>query len=251
MFARILMVFVQAPIWGAQHFKDPVRIGMALGVTAIFLPYMPYPENFPVSAGGFMLAVLQNIGVGAVIGWVSFLVMAAAQFGGEMLDIQMGLSAAAQSDPASHGAVNLLRRLHFYMAMLLYLMVNGHHRLWISIYKSFQIVPLTYFQIQHAQPGGELTAQMAQFIKLSSDLYVIGLQIASPAVGALFVAQVALGMVARAAPQMNVFMISFPMNLSIGLILLTLCSGWVMDVMKYQFQRNEEQVDEAVIRMAP
>src|ERR1043165_7359756 len=120
--------------------------------------------------------------------------MSTAQFGGEVLDIQMGLSVAAQSDPATHGAVNLIRRLDFYMAMLLYLLMNGHHEMWKAIFWSFDVVPLTYFQMTQMQ--------MDSMIALGSDLYRIGLQLASPAVGALFIAQIALGLMARVAPQM-------------------------------------------------
>ena len=242
-FARIVMVFVQAPIWGAQHFKDPIRIGMALGMTALAFPYLPRPEVFPTEAKGFMLALLTQLGVGAVIGWVSFLVMATAQFGGEMLDIQMGLSAAAQADPASHGAVNLMRRLQFYIAMLLYLIMDGHHQLWVAVFRSFEVVPLTHFQMTHMQ--------LDKFLDLSGNIYNLGLQIASPVVGALFVAQVALGMVARAAPQMNVFMISFPMNLGIGLILLTVSLDWILKVYASRFGVNFDQINEAVQMIAP
>ena len=243
MFARIIMVFVQAPIWGAQHFKDHIRIGIALGIVFMFFPYVEIPEDFPTNIQGFMFAILTQLGVGAIIGWVSFLTMATAQFGGELLDIQMGLSAAAQNDPASHGSVNLIRRLYFYLAMMLYLLMDGHQVLWKSIYASFQLVPVTYFRLEQMQ--------FDQLVDLGADLYLLGMQMASPAVGALFVAQVALGMVAKAAPQMNVFMISFPMNLSIGIFLLTACLPWLLGVYKRQFEINNDQVNRAIQMMAP
>src|SRR5262249_10205213 len=142
------MIFVQAPIWGSNHFKAPVQIGMAASCTLLLFPSLKVPPNFAEQAHdirGFILCILTQLCVGLVIGWVSFLVMATAQFGGEMLDIQMGLSVAAQADPATHGAVNLIRRLDFYMAMLLYLLMNGHHEMWKAIFWSFDVVPLTYF----------------------------------------------------------------------------------------------------------
>lgn len=242
-FARIAMVFVQAPIWGSQHFKAPIKVGMAASVTLLAFPNLPVPDPFPEDIRGFMFAILTQLGVGLVIGWVSFLVMATAQFGGEMLDIQMGLSAAAQADPSSHGAVNLLRRLHFYIAMLLYLMVNGHHQLWEAIFRSFEVVPLTYFQMTKVQ--------IDSMIGLAGDIYVIGLQIASPAVGALFVAQVALGLLARVAPQMNVFMLSFPMNLAVGLMILTVSLPYIIRLMELRFEINLDQLSEAIKMLRP
>ena len=242
-FVRIVTVFVQAPIFGGQHFKAPIKVGMAASVTLLAFPNLPVPDPFPADIRGYMLAVLSQICVGLVIGWVSFLVMATAQFGGEMLDVQMGLSAAAQADPSSHGAVNLLRRLHFYAAMLTYLMFNGHHQLWIAIFKSFQVVPLTYFQMTELQ--------INTMIGLGSEMYRIGLQISSPAVAALFVAQIALGLLARVAPQMNVFMLSFPMNLAVGLMLLTLSLPFILKQLEKRMDINNDQVMESIVMLIP
>ena len=242
-FARIAMVFVQAPIFGGQHFKAPIKVGMAASVTLLAFPNLPIPDPFPMDVRGFIFAILSQLAVGLVIGWVSFLVMATAQFGGEMLDVQMGLSAAAQADPSSHGAVNLLRRLHFYMAMLLYLMLNGHHQLWEGIFYSFDTIPLTYFQMTQAQ--------IDTMIALAGEIYRVGLQISSPAVAALFVAQIALGLLARVAPQMNVFMLSFPMNLAVGLLLLTLSLPYILNLMEQRFDVNLEQLDTAIKMLRP
>jgi flagellar biosynthetic protein FliR len=242
-FVRIVTVFVQAPIFGGQHFKAPIKIGMAASVTLLAFPHLPVPDPFPSDIRGFILAILTQICVGLVIGWVSFLVMATAQFGGEMLDVQMGLSAAAQADPSSHGAVNLLRRLHFYAAMLTYLMFDGHHKMWEAIFYSFQKIPLTYFQMTQVQ----IETMIAQ----GSEMYRIGLQISSPAVAALFVAQIALGLLARVAPQMNVFMLSFPMNLAVGLMLLTISLPFILKLLERRMEINNEQVQEAIILMIP
>jgi len=242
-FVRIVTVFVQAPIWGGQHFKAPIKVGMAASVTLLFFPSLHIPDPFPMDIRGFILAILTQICVGLVIGWIAFLVMATAQFGGEMLDVQMGLSAAAQADPSSHGAVNLLRRLHFYVAMLIYLMINGHHQLWEAVHYSFQVIPLTYFQMTKVQ--------IDSMIQLAGDIYTIGLQISSPAVAALFVAQIALGLLARVAPQMNVFMLSFPMNLAVGLMLLTVSLPYIITLLEQRMEINLDQLDLSIKMLRP
>jgi flagellar biosynthetic protein FliR len=138
--------------------------------------------------------------------------MACAQFGGEMLDIQLGLSSAAASDPSSKGTINLIRRLQFYLAMTLYLIFDGHHILMKAAAKSFDIIPLTGTRF-----SGKLIEEL---IMLSGKIFYIGVQIALPAMGALFMVQIALGVMARVAPQMNVFMMSFPLNILVGLTIL-------------------------------
>lgn len=242
-FTRIGLVFVQAPIWGSNHIQKPILAGSAALITICMYPHIPFPENMPTDLLQFMLCLLTQVCVGLVIGFISFLVMAAAQFGGEMLDIQMGLSVAASFDPASHGAVNLLRRLHFYIAMNLYLTLNGHHMLIKAMERSFHVVPLTYFK---------MTDNMAlEFIRVTGELLVIGTQIAAPALAALFITQCALGLLARVAPQMNVFMLSFPLNIGIGLTLLTISLPLIIRLLGVQFEHNLEDVMNSIKMMAP
>lgn len=240
---RIVLIFVQAPIFGSHHVPKPILAGMAALFTLVMFPHLKVPEQFPNGIMEFAFALLTQVAVGLVIGFISFLVMAAAQFGGELLDIQMGLSVAASFDPASHGAVNLLRRLHFYIAMQLYLLVNGHHLLIRAIQKSFDVVPLTSFHLPW-----ELVSEL---IKHTGQLFVLGVQISAPAVGALFVTQCALGLLARVAPQMNVFMLSFPLNIGVGLILLTGSLPVIMKFLLHLFDVNLDQVMQGIYMMRP
>jgi flagellar biosynthetic protein FliR len=242
-FSRIIMIFVQAPIWGSEHIKKPILVGMAFSMSLLIFPSIPVPTDFPTEIRGFIPILLTQLAVGLVIGWVSFLVMATAQFGGELLDIQMGLSAAAAADPSSHGAINLIRRLKFYIIMLLYLLTNGHLDFWRAIQYSFKVLPVTSFHIT--------TGLMDRMIDMGAEIYIIGLQIASPVVGALLVAQVSLGLMARVAPQMNVFMLSFPMNLGVGLILLTASMPYLMEIFNSQLTLNLDHVNEVIQLLRP
>lgn len=242
-FTRIVLVFVQAPIFGSHHIPKPILAGMAVTLTLVMYPHIPVPPDIPQDFLPFIGALLTQACVGLVLGFVSFLVMAAAQFGGEMLDIQMGLSVAASFDPASHGAVNLLRKVHFYLAMNLWLVLDGHHALIRALEASFRVVPVTYFQIT-----GDIAFEM---IRLTSNLLVIGTQIAAPALAALFITQCALGLLARVAPQMNVFMLSFPLNIAIGLALLTLSLPLIVRVISVQFDMNINHLVQSIKLMVP
>ena len=112
-FVRIALIFVQAPILGSNHIPNTVLVGFAAAITVAIYPTLPVPNDMPTDLFPFFGALLTQACVGLVIGFVSFIVIGAAQFGGEMLDIQMGLSSAASFDPASHGAINLLRKVLF------------------------------------------------------------------------------------------------------------------------------------------
>jgi len=218
-YVRIIGFFVQAPIWGSHHVSKPVLSGIAAIFAMVMFPNVHIPRQLWVlgaelNATNMVQLVPYIVGsfvTGLVLGYISFLIMAALQFGAELLDVQMGLSVAASFDPGQ-GSVNMIRRFMFYLAMILYLLMNGHYMALMAIKKSFNIVPLGGVTMSHS---------LINFLMEKTGLiFVLGLQIASPIVAALFITQVALGLLARVAPQMNVFMLSFPLNIMIGLTLL-------------------------------
>ena len=237
-FVRIALIFRQAPILGSNHLKPQVKVGLAGCLAVVAFPNLPIPEYFPEDPRGFVLAILSQVVVGLAIGFVSYLVMAAAQFGGEMMDIQMGLSVAASMDPSSGGTSKLLMRLNFYIAMLLYLGVDGHHELLRALFRSFQVIPVTEFRV-----SGRL---VEMFIQHTEDIFLIGLQIAAPPLAALFITQVAMGLLARVAPQMNVFMLSFPMNIAIGLMLFSIGLPVIQSLLLEQFEINQAQIEDVI-----
>jgi flagellar biosynthetic protein FliR len=238
---RVVTFFVQAPIWGSHHMPNQALVGIATLVTIVIYPTVPMPRDFPADIMGLAFAILTQAVVGLVIGFVSFLVMAAAQFAGEMIDIQTGLSTAASFDPASKGAVNLIRRLKFYMAMIIYLLLDGHHSLLRALQYSFTAIPLNEINI-----SGSLVSELVRMVGV---VFYAGLQIAAPAMAALFVTQVALGMLARVAPQMNVFMLSFPLNIAVGLMLVTVSLPIVYIALQNMFVQNDLDVMNAIRMM--
>ncbi|MFP4498645.1 MAG: flagellar biosynthetic protein FliR [Vulcanimicrobiota bacterium] len=241
--ARIMAFFVQAPIWGSKHINTKIKVGFMLALTIIVWPNIPIPHEVPGGFVTFMLLLCVQITVGLVIGFISFIPMAMAQFGGELADIQMGLSSAATQDPSSKGTVNLIRRLHFYFAMLVFMMLNGHHVLIKALVKSFDVVPLT-----GAQFSGKLVLEL---ITMTGQLIEVGVQIGLPVLGALFMVQIALGIMARVAPQMNVFMLSFPINIMTGLTMLTAAMPIFLRKLGPLFEENIQMVVNAINYMQP
>ncbi|MBM3461340.1 MAG: flagellar biosynthetic protein FliR [Armatimonadetes bacterium] len=219
-FVRIIGYFVQAPIFGSHHVPKQVLAGFAALLAIVLYPIVPVPpEMFGIGAelhythyAALVPLIFSQFVVGLTIGYISFIIMAAVQFGAELLDVQMGLSVAASFDPGQ-GSVNMIRRMMFYIAMILYLLMNGHVKQLEALRYSFDVIPLT---------GVTITPRLIEMLAEKTGLiFTIGLQISAPVVAALFITQVGLGLLARVAPQMNVFMLSFPLNIMIGLSLLS------------------------------
>lgn len=234
-FVRFVGFFVQAPIWGSHHFDKKILIASAAAWTFILFPGLPVPNDLTFDLLLYIIMIALQFLVGLVIGYVSFMVMAAAQFGGELLDTQMGLSVAASYDPASGSSVNMMRRMKFYLCMILFLCFNGHHALVRALFKSFEIIPLTgvawNYELLH------------QLILVTGQIFYLGVQIASPGLAALFITQVGLGMLARVAPQMNVFMLSFPLNIAIGLTMITAALGALAVMYSNLFEENFRHIE--------
>lgn len=237
-FVRFAGFFVQAPIWGSHHFDKKILVASAAVWSFIVYPSVPMPKELTFDLLPFILMIATQLLVGLIIGYSSFMVMSAAQFGGEMLDTQMGLSVAASYDPASGSSVNMMRRFKFYLAMTLFLCCNGHHMLINAMFESYRLIPLTGMNY-----SGDMIHHM---IIITSKIFYLGVQIASPAMASLFTTQIGLGMLARVAPQMNVFMLSFPLNIAIGLTVLTAAMLLIINSLNRQFLDNIKDVMEAM-----
>ena len=243
-FTRIVTMFVQAPIWGSHHMPTQVLVGMAGCLSFIIFPQLTIPQElYHITLFNLGLMVMGQALIGLVIGFVSFIILAGAQFAGEMLDIQMGLSVAAAFDPASHGAINLLRRFKFYFSMIVYLILGGHRQLIHVLGKSFDLIPLTGLNF----PGGLIE----MCISLVGSLFYLAVQIAAPVLAALSIVQVALGLLSRVAPQMNVFMLSFPLNIAIGVLLISISLPVFCYALHGLFDQNYHDLIRAVQFMSP
>lgn len=227
---RIIGVFIQAPVFGSRLIAPQVLIGFSGLLAIIIYPQISVPQNFPSDLVGFASLVVVQFLVGSVIGYVSNIVLAGVQFAGTMLDIQLGLSAAAVYDPATGSTVNILNRFQFYFALMLYLAIDGHHILIKAICESFKIVPLAGMTY-----SGPL---MGELVKLTGQVFYVGIQIAAPMLAALFIVQIAMGLLSRVAPQMNVFMLSFPLNILIGVLLFMVSLGFIKAAIIGLFEKN-------------
>ncbi|HEY4000654.1 MAG TPA: flagellar biosynthetic protein FliR [Candidatus Xenobia bacterium] len=252
---RVAGFFVQAAIWGNRVIPHQVLVGIALGFSILIYPNVTPPELFhhfttksghPLDLAFLGILLFQQFAVGLVLGFISYITFAIVQFAGELFDIQMGLSAAASADPSGHGSLTMLDRMTFYLAMIIYLLTDTHVLTMRVVQKSFEVIPVDCFNL----PRPLLDILWMR----SGEMFKLGLELAAPVVSTIFIVQVALGMVARVAPQMNVFMLSFPMNIGIGMTIL--CNSWTFIEAKFLghdglFYRDIVSMSKAILYMAP
>ncbi len=208
---RTATMLMLVPLFGYTTNPAPVKIGFSILLAMILLPIVPI-ANFAQSTGlpGFVELIIKEVTVGLILGMLTLFLFVGVQFAGELIGMQMGFSMASMMDPTQETNLSLIGQVNFYIAMMLFLVMNGHHR-WIeALYYSYQIVP----------PGAakiSIPHVMNEWIGLTSGVFVIAIKIAAPVMATLFLTDVALGLLSRSSEQLNIFSVGFGVKIFIGL----------------------------------
>lgn len=211
---RILGLISAAPVFGNR--SVPARIKVALGVmlTLIIAPTVPaLPALEPMSASGLLILAQQFI-IGLAMGFAMRIVFSAVEMAGEITGLTMGLGFATFFDPMSRGHSSAISQFLSLLAILVFLAANIHLALLAALAESFTTLPIS------ASPAGAL--RFAQIANWGGQIFSTGIQLALPILAALLVTNIALGILTRAAPQLNLFGIGFPVTIGIGFIMIAL-----------------------------
>lgn len=212
-FFRLGGMLAFAPILGHRSVPVLHRAGLAALLALVVAPVVGSPgRDRTGDALGLVLVVAGELVIGLAIGLVATLVMAGVQAAGELIGYQMGFGLAALYDPAFGAQVTVLTRFQDFFALLLVLSLNGHHLLIRAVAGSFQRVPAGALALQPSTAAGA-----AGVVALGGKVFRSGLELAAPVVGALLVINVALALLARVAPQTNVFVVGLPLTVAVGL----------------------------------
>ncbi|MDQ7778497.1 MAG: flagellar biosynthetic protein FliR [Planctomycetota bacterium] len=211
---RIAGLMLTAPFLGARNIPPQVQIGFSLILALLIFPTVPragfvLPENL----GVFVVAVLSEMGIGAIIGFVASLFFAAVQSAGMIVDQELGFSLANVLDPVSNEQVSIIGHLKNILALLVFLGINGHHLLLEALTRSFSVVPLMGLRFSKV-------LQNLVTVHAAGALFEIAVQLAAPVLVAVFLATVALALVARTVPEMNVFIMGFSIRIAVGFVVL-------------------------------
>ena len=228
-FARLLGFFRFAPVFCRKEIPALVKIPMAILVTFIIVPIMK-PSQVLHQVDSFILSILLNIVVGAIIGYMARLIVIAIDCGAEMINMQMGLTSATTLDPSSSGQVSILSNIIALMGLLIFINLGGVYWLFKALLKSFEVFPLYAINIPLTK-----FANMDLLVKLSSNTLYMGLQIASPILLATLAQDIILGVISRTAPQVNVFQLSFLFKPVLGAAIMIWILPMLMNVIEQYF----------------
>lgn len=215
-FFRIGAMLMAAPIFGAQTVPARVRIGLAFLITLIVAPMLPAPPAVdPLSLSALMI-ILQQVFIGAVMGFALQLVFSTVIAGAQVIAMQMGLGFAEMVDPANGQQTPVLGQFYLIFTTLVFLAMNGHLLLVELVIESFEALPV-----------GTVGLDRDAFYILAgwgTQMFAGAVWLALPAVASLLVVNAAFGVMSRAAPQLNIFSVGFPVAMIMGFVVLLIAA---------------------------
>jgi len=211
-FVRISAMLMVAPIYAASSFPVRIRVVLAVLVTAALYPILePVKGVEPASLEGFFI-LSQQVVIGAAMGFFLQMAFQLLVIAGEAIAMTMGLGFARMMDPQNGVQVPVVAQYFIIIATLLFLSMNGHLLLLQMVIQSFEIIPVS--------AEGMTREGIWQVVAWGSQMFIGAIMVAIPAVTALLMSNIAMGIITRAAPQLNIFAVGFPLMLLLGFALL-------------------------------
>lgn len=217
-FMRVGAMFAAVPVFSARSVPVRVRVLLAFIIAWILVPVIPKPPVIDlISAEALLISVYQVL-IGVAMGFILQMVFTAFVIAGQSIAMAMGLGFASIVDPQNGVQVPVVSQAFLIMVTLVFLALNGHLLLIEVLAESFQRLPVGPLVI--SQDG------LWQLVSWGSNMFVGGMLVALPAVAALLLVNLAFGVTSRAAPQLNIFAVGFPVMIMVGMafIILTLPS---------------------------
>ena len=221
-FERFLFVFFRVgalilfvPVLGSRQVPASMKIGLILFTSIVIFPLVQ-ARPLPEPQGIFDLAVflLSDVTIGLGIAFITRLIFTAVQIAGTVVDFQMGFGVVNVIDPQTDTQVSVTAQFHNIIAVLIFLAVDAHHFIIQAIVESFLIINPAEISFANITPE--------YMLHLFSGTFTTAVKIAAPIMAILFFLSVGLGLVARTVPQMNVFIVGFPLQIGVGLLMVGL-----------------------------
>jgi flagellar biosynthesis protein FliR len=214
------LLIAAAPPFGALYTPVPVKIGLSLVLGIVLAPTIDVPGT--VSMAPLVVILMREAAIGLALALSVRALLAGAALAGQLAGFQLGFAYAAAVDPQTGARNSIVAALYSSLSLLVFLGIDGHHALLRALAQSYQELPIG---LGHVSAG--MATQVANLLGL---LFVFGTQVAAPVVIVLLVAEVAIGLVSRVAPALNMMVLGFPIRLIAGLVALAATIGVVPSV---------------------
>ncbi|HEY7790160.1 MAG TPA: flagellar biosynthetic protein FliR [Vicinamibacterales bacterium] len=219
-----------APVFGGFFAPSSIKVGLSVVVAAVLVPVVTLPAMLTV--GSLVLVVMREFAIGLALSLSVSLVIGAVEFAGYLTGFQLGYSYAAIVDPQTGIQNNVVATAYSSLALLVFLAIDGHHEVLRALAMSYRALPMGAGHV-----GGGLVTIVTQMIGL---VFTEGVQLAAPVIIVLLVLQLAIGLLSRVAPMLNVLVVGYPLQLLVGLLALAAAIRMVPAVTSDTFRHSLE-----------
>ena len=212
---RVSAIFLIAPFLGSRNIPVVIRVCASVAMTFVLFPIVLSQGviNLPDTLIGYAFVVFTELLVGWIIGFAASLTFSAIHMAGQLLDMQVGFGVVNVLDPTTGQQVPIIGSFKYNLAIIIFVVTNGHHLLLTGLFESFKLVP-----IFGAVFNPSLTEIM---VNLVWGIFTVAIKISIPVLVAIILTDVALGVLARTMPQMNIFVVGIPAKIMVGLFVLS------------------------------
>ncbi|MBI1319897.1 MAG: flagellar biosynthetic protein FliR [Candidatus Hydrogenedens sp.] len=241
-FARFGGLMVSAPVLGSQNFPAIAKIGLAGLAALIITPTLPaLPGPLPAEAMPFAVIGAEEFLIGLLVGFVMGLVFAAIQLGGQIMDMQTGFGMMNVFNPAMETQFPIFGFLLFILGVMYLLVIQGHHLMIRALIATYEHVPI-----------GGIPTDADLYFKLASMgslIFVDGIMLAAPVATAMLLAYLTMGLLGRVVPQIQLFVVGFPVTIATGLIVIAFAMGVYIEILDGMFYRSFGAVEQLIKAM--
>ncbi len=218
---RMFGMFVVAPFFSSGVIPFRIRAVFAFYVAACVFPMVvntigTVPENLY----SYVLLIISEVAIGMLIGFLVSIIFAAFQLAARFFSFQMALGIAEVVDPFSQVGITLVGQLWTLMGIMVFIAIDGPHMLIMATFESYNTIHL--FRI--ARDGAKMYKAL---IDTFGAMFIVALKLAFPILTTLFLLAITLGLLAKAAPQMNIFMLGFPIQIGVGFLIMIVVIGGI------------------------
>ena len=227
------------PIFGYRAIPAQAKVGLSILLAIIVFPAAKL-DIAPVSTQPIELIMmfLKEVVIGLILGFAATIVFYGVQMAGQIVGIQIGFGIINVIDPVSDVQISLIGQLNYLVALLIFLCLDGHLFLIRALVMSYEYIGLG---------GGGLPSGLMEKVSLMTGaVFDVALRIAAPVMVSLFITDVVLGFMARVAPQMNVFLVGFPLKIGVGLLVITLVISYFPYILGRLFEQFQEEIVQIV-----
>jgi flagellar biosynthesis protein FliR len=232
--ARILALIASSPVIGNKQIPARVKVGLAMLITFLIAPTLNIQPDIEASSGMGLFILVQQILVGLAMGFSMRLIFTAIEMAGDIMGMQMGLGFASFYDPVNATTTQVIAQFLGIIAALAFLSMNGHLYMLSTLAESFRVFPI----------GTQLPAANAMHTLAlwGGSIFSHALRLSLPLIGALLITNLALGILTRSAPQLNIFAIGFPITLVVGFITLLLTLPYLAPMLEVFMQAGQDMM---------